>query len=144
MNEFSELAEKFWEDGYLHLEGFFPEDQMKRFNDLCLEHFGVNPQWEHTNEFIDLSNCEIVPWFPLREGVDDFLEIDEDARFQELTKHILGDQWKNLYCMSMFSKQGTAGQAWHQDCPPDNPEKFNLNRLVYTHDITEELGGQVW
>jgi len=44
--------------------------------------------------------------------------------------------------MVMFSKQGTSGQAWHQDCPPDSPVVFNLNRLVYTSDITDEVGGQ--
>ena len=44
--------------------------------------------------------------------------------------------------MVMFSKQGTKGQAWHQDCPPENPSHYNLNRLFYTHDITEETGGQ--
>ena len=44
--------------------------------------------------------------------------------------------------MVMFSKQGTSGQAWHQDCPPDDPQQFNLNRLVYTRDISDEIGGQ--
>lgn len=34
------------------------------------------------------------------------------------------------------------GQAWHQDCAPENPAHFNLNRLVYTHDITAQMGGQ--
>ena len=42
----------------------------------------------------------------------------------------------------MFSRRDSAGQAWHQDCPPENPDAFNLNRLVYTSDITDEIGGQ--
>ena len=42
----------------------------------------------------------------------------------------------------MFSKKGTSGQAWHQDCPPDESSKFNLNRLVYTRDISEDIGGR--
>jgi hypothetical protein len=46
--------------------------------------------------------------------------------------------------MVMFSKQGTQGQAWHQDCPPNDPDKFNLNRLVYTMDIVgDKTGGQI-
>jgi hypothetical protein len=48
-----------------------------------------------------------------------------------------------LYYMTMFSKQRTKGQAWHQDCPPDEPQKFNLNSLVYTMDINHQVGGEV-
>lgn len=140
---YSELASKFQEEGHLHLPGFFSDDLMVRLNNMCLEHFGMDPEWEHPDEFIKASNCEIVPWFPLREGVIEFLEIENRADLKELTTAILGERWNSLYCMSMFSKQGTAGQAWHQDSPPDDPSKFNLNRLVYTHDITDEIGGQV-
>ena len=42
----------------------------------------------------------------------------------------------------MFSKRGTSGQAWHQDCPPEDPRFHNLNRLVYSSNITDETGGQ--
>ena len=137
------LAGKFWEDGYLVIENFFPEDMMIKFNKLILEHFGLDPEWEHTDEFVKTSATEVVPWFPMREGVMDFEEMNKDQKFMELTQNILGEGWKDLYCMSMFSKKGTRGQAWHQDSPPENPNQFNLNRLVYTHDITPEIGGQV-
>ena len=43
----------------------------------------------------------------------------------------------------LFSAQGTKGQAWHQDCPPEDKTRFNLNRLIYTSDITPEIGGQL-
>ena len=43
----------------------------------------------------------------------------------------------------MFSKKGTKGQAWHQGCPPDDNQKFNLNRLVYTMDIDDQVGQEV-
>ena len=45
--------------------------------------------------------------------------------------------------MVMFSGPGSQGQAWHQDCPPEHPQRFNLNRLVYTSDVDDETGGQV-
>ena len=141
--DYAALATNFDEQGYLHIPAFFDDELMTRINRTCLAHFGMNPDWEHTDEFIKASNCEIVPWFPLREGVEEFREIEEHAGLYQLTQAILGDGWNSLYCMSMFSKQGTAGQAWHQDSPPDDPSQFNLNRLVYTHDITEEIGGQV-
>ena len=60
----------------------------------------------------------------------------------ELTRHVLGEDWTSLYSMVMFSRQGSKGQAWHQDCSPDDPERFNLNRLVYTRDISDDIGGQ--
>ena len=45
--------------------------------------------------------------------------------------------------MVMFSKKGTKGQAWHQDCLPDDPQLFNMNRLIYTMDIDKHTtGGQ--
>lgn len=141
--DYQPLAQTFNEQGYLHLPGFFNDELMTRINRACLEHFGMDPNWEHTDEFIKASNCEIVPWFPLREGVELFREIEDHQGLNQLTESILGIDWNGLYCMSMFSKQGTAGQAWHQDSPPDNPRQFNLNRLVYTHDISEETGGQV-
>ncbi|WP_462248494.1 phytanoyl-CoA dioxygenase family protein [Ekhidna sp.] len=141
--DFRALANQFWNDGYIYVKGFFPKEMMKKFNGMCLEHFGLNPEWEHTSEFIEKSNCEIVPWFPLREGVDEFLEIDQDSGLNMLTELILGEGWKNLYCMTMFSKKGTSGQAWHQDSPPDDLSKFNLNRLIYTHSISDKTGGQV-
>lgn len=137
------LSEQFWEEGYLHIPHFFDSEEMDTINRICLEHFGLDPTWEHTNEFIEKSNCEIVPWFPLREGVEAFRSIEENPLLNELTKEILDENYSSLYCMSMFSKKGTAGQAWHQDCPPDDPHQFNLNRLMYTHDINESTGGQV-
>ena len=45
--------------------------------------------------------------------------------------------------MAMFSKKGSQGQAWHQDCPPEDKSQFNLNRLVYTMDIDNSTGGQI-
>ena len=137
------LKQEFWKEGYLHLESFFTEDLMDNLNDIILKHFGMNPNWEHSAEFIKTSGAEIVPWFPQREGVKEFDLISDHASLQEITSAILGEEWGELYSMSMFSKKGTIGQAWHQDCPPEDSNKFNLNRLVYTHDIDASIGGQV-
>ena len=135
-------AEEFWEKGFLHLPGFFDANMMDTLNTLILKHYGMKPAWEHTNEFIAKSATEVVPWFPFREGNNVFEVIEQDRRLLNLTKAILGDGWEKLYFMAMFSKKGTRGQAWHQDCPPEDQQQFNLNRLFYTHDITEETGGQ--
>ncbi len=139
----TELANQFWENGYLVMEEFFSKELMDKYNGLILEHFGMNPDWEHSDEFITKSAVEVVPWFPYRENKPYFDGIDRDKNFNAITQAILGKDWDNLYCMMMYSKQGSKGQAWHQDCPPEDSDVFNLNRLVYTHDIDETTGGEI-
>ena len=138
-----QLAETFWQQGYVLLEDFFDEALMDQLNDLIIGHFGVNPDMWHNDEFISKAKTEVVPWFPQEEGVSAFDEIEKNVLLNEITGKLLGDEWKKLYCMVMFSKEGTVGQAWHQDCTPDVPELHNLNRLVYTSDIKSEIGGEV-
>lgn len=146
MNQISHpqfAAEMFWRQGYLHLPGFFDVQLMDRLDALIIEHFGATPDFYHNEEFLEKAATEVVPWFPQQEGVAAFDEIDTDARLKALTSSLIGEDWNNLYSMVMFSKKGTAGQAWHQDCPPDNPAHHNLNRLIYTSDIVSEIGGEV-
>ena len=137
------LAKQFWEQGYLLIEDFFEPNLMSSLNDLTLTHYGVDPAFYHNEEFLSKSATEVIPWFPQQEGVRAFDAIDNDERFKQLTSAILGEGWQDLYCMTMLSKPGTKGQAWHQDCAPEDASQFNLNRLIYTHDILEKNGGQV-
>lgn len=138
----NELLSKFECDGYVIVEDFFDAELMDGLDEIIRAHFGDNPEFLHDNEFLDQAQTEVIPWFPQNEGVKAFDAVDADPRLQSLTQSILGAGWKSQYCMVMWSKQGTSGQAWHQDCPPDDPKVFNLNRLVYTSDITDEIGGQ--
>ncbi len=137
------LAQRFWEDGYILLENFFSPWLMDALNELIIDHFGSDPSMFHTYEFMSKAKTEVIPWFPQEEGPSAFDEIEAEERLNQLTEQLLGARWQKLYCMVMFSKQGTVGQAWHQDCPPDRPAFFNLNRLVYTTDIREKIGGEV-
>lgn len=138
----SEYSRQFRTDGYLVLEHFFDDALMDRLDRLIRAHFGDNPAFGHQAEFLDQSQTEVIPWFPQQEGMREFDEVDGLADLGRLTAAILGQGWERLYCMVMFSKQGTSGQAWHQDCAPEDPAVFNLNRLVYTRDITPEIGGE--
>ena len=135
------MAKSFWENGYLVIENFFDNELMDTLNKSIVEHFELNPDWGHNDEFLEKSKTEVIPWFPLREGNTDFDPIESDPRMHKLTTAILGEGWNSLYLMAMFSKRGTKGQAWHQDCPPEDSSQFNLNRLFYTHDINEKTGG---
>ncbi len=136
------LTEQFWRDGYLVIEDFFEPTVMDELDALIRDHFGTDPDFWHTDEFLSAAQTEVIPWFPQQEGSSPFDQLDSDPRLKALTEAILGEGWRNDYCMVMFSKQGTNGQAWHQDCPPDDPAQHNLNRLVYTSDITDDIGGQ--
>jgi len=142
MYDYDSLAKRFWRDGYLILGDFFAADLMDRLNQVILNHFGLTPDYWHNDEFLTKSQVEVIPWFPQREGLTDFDIIADDPRLHRLTAEIIGEEWQEQYCMMMFSRQGSKGQAWHQDCAPEDPAQFNLNRLVYTHDIDESIGGQ--
>ncbi len=136
------LAEAFWRDGFLVLPGFFGSALMDELDGLIRQRFGDDPAFWHNDEFLTRARTEVIPWFPQAEGATPFDVIDGNEDLQKLTDAILGAHWQRLYCMVMFSKQGTAGQAWHQDCSPARSELHNLNRLVYTSDIHAEAGGQ--
>jgi ectoine hydroxylase-related dioxygenase (phytanoyl-CoA dioxygenase family) len=112
-------------------------------SDDIVKHFGANPDFYHDEAFINQSKAEVVPWFPMEENVEVFNQVNTHQKLDALTEAVLGLDWQNLYCMVMFSKAGTVGQAWHQDCPPDDATQFNLNRLIYTDDVTDDIGGEV-
>jgi ectoine hydroxylase len=136
------LAEQFWAQGYVMLEGFFDERLMDTYDQLIVDHFGYEPEYLHNEEFLEKAATDVIPWFPQQEGVSAFDVAENDKRLQMLTEAILGEGWRSLYCMTMFSKQGSKGQAWHQDCAPEDAKKFNMNRLVYSRAITADSGGQ--
>lgn len=140
--DFSECAERFWDDGYLVLDSFFNPELMGELNDLIKQHFGADPDFWHTDEFLSESRTEVIPWFPQNDGPSAFDQVDHHEALQCLTTALLGQGWRSDYCMVMYSKKGTSGQAWHQDCTPDDPACHNMNRLIYTSDITESVGGQ--
>ena len=139
----TKLSDIFWQQGYLVIEDFFSIESMDSLQSIILGHYGLHPEYEHEAAFLSKSATEVIPWFPQRSGEQAFDEIEQCHQMETLTESILGTGWKALYCMTMFSKKGTKGQAWHQDCPPDDPQQFNLNRIVYTMDIDDQVGGEV-
>lgn len=138
-----EHVDLFERDGFVVIEDFFAPGLMDELDGIIRGHFGEDPSFSHNDEFLEKSRTEVIPWFPQKDGVRGFDAIDRDSRLEELTTAILGTGWVRQYCMVMFSKPGTSGQAWHQDCSPEDPGVFNLNRLVYADDITDEVGGEI-
>ena len=134
---------QFERDGFLLIENFFAAPLMDELDALSHEHFRGDPAFGHNQEFLDKSRTDVIPWFPQNECVGAFFRIDVDPKLEHLTRAVLGDGWQSQTCMVMFSKAGSQGQAWHQDCPPEDPEVYNLNRLVYTRDVGRENGGEL-
>ena len=140
--DFKVLARDFWRDGYLVVDDFFDQTLMTDYQQLIVGHYGETPAFVHNEEFLQKSATDVIPWFPQQDGFAVFDQVEQDLRLQGLTTAILGQGWSALYCMTMFSGRGTKGQAWHQDCSVDDASTFNLNRLVYTEDLSPEVGGQ--
>lgn len=144
------LARSFRERGYLVLEQFFEPALMDEMDQVIRGHFGDEPDYRHEKAFLSRSETEVIPWFPQNPDLPEydaakaspFERLEQDPRLELLTRALLGEDWSALYSMVMFSRQGSIGQAWHQDCPPENPARYNLNRLVYTHDLAAGTGGQ--
>ena len=141
--DYQQLAREFWTNGYIVIEDFFVPSLMDELHAHIVDHFEKTADSCLTDEFTKLAKTEITPWFPQRDGHSRFDVIDDDPRLSALTEAILGGGWHSQYCMVMYSAQGSKGQAWHQDCPPETPLDYNLNRLLYTRDIVEEIGGQL-
>lgn len=150
MIDIEPLRQEFRETGFLVLEKFFEPELMDQADQVIRDYFGNNPQFRHEEEFLKKSQTEVIPWFPQnpdlpgfqKDLADPFDEMEKSPDLKRLTAAILGEDWNRLYGMVMFSKKGSSGQAWHQDCAPEDSHKFNLNRLVYTRDISAESGGQ--
>jgi ectoine hydroxylase len=141
--DYKELARQFWEQGFLVVEDMFGAALMDQYQAMISTHFGEAPDFTHNEEFLGRAATEVVPWFPQQAGFALFDQVEQDDRLRQLTGEILGEGWYALYCMAMFSRCGTRGQAWHQDCAPEDASVFNLNRLVYTEDISSEIGGEI-
>ena len=139
------MKAEFDERGFVLLKDFFDAELMDRVDAAVRHHFGDVPQFQHSDEFITLSRAEIIPWFPQRDpqSAPLFDEVDAYPGLATVTEALLGPGWSNLFSMAMHSRQGSAGQPWHQDCPPEHASRFNLNRLIYCSPITAEIGGEV-
>jgi len=136
------LLQTFERDGYLLLDDFFDAELMQALNARILAHFGDDPAFLHSDEFLEKAKTDVIPWFPQDAGRSEFDLVDNNVDLQQLTGALLGASWQSLSCMVMFSKKASLGQAWHQDCAPEHPAHYNLNRLVYSSDIDDETGGQ--
>jgi len=142
-----DLREEFASTGVLVLPGFFSRAELA---EVCREidaHFQpmAAVAREKARERLDLRDfaCDIISWDPVTEGNKAFLDLAAHERLALVTETVLGESHTAPASLVMYSVGGGQGQAWHQDCPMEDPTAFNLNRLIYIEDVEMEDGGIV-
>jgi len=141
----SGLRERFQRDGVLVFPGFFNEE-LSSINLELEAHFAPYQQAAENNVDTNANKhgCDVIPWSPTEEGNKTFIDLKEHPRFVQATEEVLGEGFSAPSSLVMFSVGGGQGQAWHQDCPAGEALGFNLNRLIYTEDVSREDGAVVF
>ena len=150
-----DATDQFWRDGFLVIDDAFEAQLMDHLDKFIVAHQwdGIPPGSEYPpGARTDAEAWVLMNWSdPLdrRCRVEcpstpvDFDELDLQPFLKELTSAILGPGWIRRKKVVMYSANGTMGQAWHQDSPPQVPHEFTINRLVFTRDTRPEVGGQI-
>jgi hypothetical protein len=141
--DFTGAARRFWEDGYVAIDGFFPRDVASASHEWLGSEGEGAPVWTdatksesiETDLHISIVLCDAL--------VSSIQRIHADARFRALTGAILGHDYNDLYAMLMRFKGPGAGGPWHQDCSSEVGEPYCMNRLIYPHDAGAAVGGSL-
>jgi len=135
--------------GVLVFPRFFAEDELeapRRALDAYyapLHSKALSLTAAHSREGQKQFDCDVIPWDPVTDGNEVLRELHRHPRMATVTEAVLGPGFTAPASLAMYSVGGGRGQAWHQDCPANDPAAFNLNRLVYTENVTLEDGAIV-
>ena len=50
--DLKKIHDTFWDQGYVIFEKFFDDALMDAYHEKIVTHYGTDPSWEHTEEFI--------------------------------------------------------------------------------------------
>src|SRR5262245_25340575 len=75
---YAQMASLFWRDGYLAVENFFDASRMDPLDARIRAQFSDDSAQWHTDEFVTRAKVEVIPWFPQREGLHDFDDVESD------------------------------------------------------------------
>jgi len=143
-----EIAERFERDGLVVFPEFLPASHLERLNAELDAHYApllarageiLGEQSEQFKQF----ECDVIAWDPCGEGQEAFIALRDSSDLQSVTAACLGTGFEAPRSLVMAATGGGKGQAWHQDCPPGQSTRFNLNRLFYTRDVLLEDGAIV-
>ncbi len=140
----SSLREQFDERGYVVIEGFLADHEIDQLNEsLDVKYAQWQTEARQVAEKSDHDECDVLAWDPVLEGHPVFCELAASERLRLATAAVLGEDFHTQTSLIMFSIPHGRGQAWHQDCPPEEVGLFNLNRLLYPSDSNLENGAIV-
>ncbi len=146
-----ELRKRFDRDGAVVLPDFLTEAEMQPLRRELDAHYASLAEKAATSHngtgILARFECDVMVWAPLAEGNAAFIALNEMPKLAQVTQTLLDEGFNtNPKGLVMYSVGGGRGQAWHQDCPPGGPEskEFNLNRLIYTEDVTLADGAIVF
>jgi hypothetical protein len=138
------ISEQFQRDGVVVVEEFLSVDECRMLNDaLDVRYQAWQAEGKRIQDVADAFDCDVLAWDPVAEGHPVFLQLAANERLREITAQVLGEGFGTQTSLVMFSVPGGRGQAWHQDCPPEEVGMFHLNRLIYPADATLERGAIV-
>jgi ectoine hydroxylase-related dioxygenase (phytanoyl-CoA dioxygenase family) len=144
----AEARERFEEDGFLVLPGVFSPDSLRAINAAHDEHFlplideAARMAGDEAQRAARFA-CDVISWDPVREKHPLFTALLHDPELEAITQTLLGPGYTTPASLVMYSVGGGRGQAWHQDCPIEDGAGYNLNRLIYTRDVSMDDGAIV-
>jgi ectoine hydroxylase len=147
-SQLQEIRETFDRDGFVVLPDFLDPAMTQALNaeiDAYYEPLlgGTKAiEGQRPDNFMQFE-CDVISWDPCIEGNPVFIKQKDNAQLAEVTAACLGEEFSAPSCLVMLATAGGKGQAWHQDCTHEDASRFNLNRLLYTHDMALENGAIV-
>jgi ectoine hydroxylase-related dioxygenase (phytanoyl-CoA dioxygenase family) len=143
-----DMRAEFARSGCIILPDFLSPDELPPLRAALIEHY--RPLADRA---ADLAHgrigetarfeCDVIAWDPVSEKNPAFVALHRHAALAAVTEVLLGLGFTEASSLVMFSIAGGRGQAWHQDCPPEHVAAFNLNRLFYPDDVSDEDGAVV-
>lgn len=148
-SDHDQIAEEFTRNGFVVFPDFLSQRELDEINRELHAHYkdvGIDsnaPAFRNRRANLSKYECDVISWNPVGEGNQVFIDLMNHPRLIEVTEDCIGMGFQATASLVMLSIIQGKGQAWHQDCPCKDPSKFNLNRLFYTEDVTEENGAVV-
>ncbi|MEI8196211.1 MAG: phytanoyl-CoA dioxygenase family protein [Phycisphaerae bacterium] len=141
----ADMRREFDEQGYVVCPAVLSAVELAVINRELDQHYGLTETHNPHAPKPDKFGCEVTYWNPVVEQNRAFLDLLQHPWMRQLTTACIGDGYVDGadHTLVMLSQVRGKGQAWHQDCPADNLDHFNVNRLFYTRDVALEDGAIV-
>lgn len=142
-----DIAGRFERDGVVVLPRFIDSARLAHLNAAVDAHYAplladAAAHLSSARAGQEQFECDVIGWNP-DEDAPGFAAVRHDAALCAVTAACLGEGFTTPGIMVFLAVGGGKGQAWHQDCPVMPNRAFNLNRLLYTRDVTYEDGATV-